>query len=293
MTQALVADLAYFYRHAVPDPPRFSLLGGGANTGVADAARGVVDAGMLARNLGPDDPPELVFTPIALSALCMITNPSNPVPDFSRALIQQIFTGQVTSWSQVPGSKRTDAIVTAGVILSSAASVYWASVFLDAGTRITYAPATLHLDRADPRLRGRDPGRVELRRPDRDRRRQRRRLPGRAAAPARRSATAPTCRGARSASSPAGSRAATSSASCAGSRRAPRRARSSPRATSRSRAVIWHRFMCCSVTRNAAIMGVCPSPVLTVPPIDAPPPCRRSLLAQKTSSRMVSSWPQG
>jgi phosphate transport system substrate-binding protein len=140
VTQALVADLAYFYRHAVPDPPRFSLLGGGANTGVADAARGVVDAGMLARDLGPDDPSELVFTPLALSALCMITNPSNPVPDFTRALIQQIFTGQVTSWSQVPGSERTDAIVPAGVILSSAASVYWASVFLDAGTRITYTP---------------------------------------------------------------------------------------------------------------------------------------------------------
>ncbi len=140
VTQSLLADLAYFYRHAVPDPPRFSFLGGGANTGVADAARGVVDAGMLARNLGPDDPPQLVFTPLALSALCMITNASNPVPDFSRALIQQIFTGQVTSWAQVPGSKRVDAIVPAGVILSSAASVYWASVFLDAGTRITYAP---------------------------------------------------------------------------------------------------------------------------------------------------------
>ena len=140
VTQALVADLAYFYRHATDDPPRFSLLGGGANTGVADAARGVVDAGMLARDLGPDDPQDLVFTPIALSGLCMITNRSNPVPDFSRALIQQIFTGQVTNWTQVTGSTRTDAIVPAGVILSSAASVYWASVFLDAGTRITYTP---------------------------------------------------------------------------------------------------------------------------------------------------------
>jgi phosphate transport system substrate-binding protein len=140
VTQSLLADLAYFYRHAVPDPPRFSFLGGGADTGVADAARGVVDAGMLARSLGPNDPPELVFTPVALSALCMVTNASNPVPDFSRVLIQQIFTGQVTSWSQVPGSKRTDAIVPAGVILSSAASVYWGSVFLDPGTRITYAP---------------------------------------------------------------------------------------------------------------------------------------------------------
>jgi phosphate transport system substrate-binding protein len=140
VTQALLADLAYFYRHAVPEPPRFAFLGGGANTGVADAARRVVDAGMLARSIGPDDPPELVFTPVALSALCMITNASNPVSNFPRALIQQIFTGQVTSWSQVPGSNRTDAIVPAGVILSSAASAYWASIFLDPGTRITYAP---------------------------------------------------------------------------------------------------------------------------------------------------------
>jgi hypothetical protein len=37
ITRALVADLAYFYRHAVRDPPRFSLAGGVTASGIADA----------------------------------------------------------------------------------------------------------------------------------------------------------------------------------------------------------------------------------------------------------------
>ena len=139
VTQSLVADLAYFYRHAIRRPAAVLADRRRSEHRRRDAARGVVDAGMLARNLGPDDPPGLVLTPIALSGLCMMSNPSNPVPDFSRALIQQIFTGQVTSWSQVPGSNRIDAIETAG-ILASAASVYWASVFLDQGRRSPTRP---------------------------------------------------------------------------------------------------------------------------------------------------------
>ena len=51
-----LADLAYFYRRAVPHAPRFSLVGGGTGAGIADAARGVVDAGWpaaSARRLRP------------------------------------------------------------------------------------------------------------------------------------------------------------------------------------------------------------------------------------------------
>jgi phosphate transport system substrate-binding protein len=140
VVQSVLADLAYFYRHSVRNPPRFAFLPGGTSTGVSDAQRGVVEGGLLARNLGGTDPPGMVLTPFALSGLCMITNRSNPVPDFPRAIIQQIFTGQVTNWSQVPGSNRVDPIIPAGAIISSAASAYWASVFLDPGMRITYAP---------------------------------------------------------------------------------------------------------------------------------------------------------
>ena len=87
--QALVADLAFFYRRETPRAPRFAIVGGGTGTGIADAARGIVDAGMSGRTLAADDPPGLVFTPLALSAVCLVTNVANPVATLSRAQIQR------------------------------------------------------------------------------------------------------------------------------------------------------------------------------------------------------------
>ncbi len=115
VTRSLVADLAYFYRHAVNDPPRFSLVGGVSQSGIADAERGIVDAGMVARNLIPGDPADLVLTPVALSGVCVVTNRANPVPGITRAQIQDILAARVTGWSQIPGSSRTDPIVLVGL----------------------------------------------------------------------------------------------------------------------------------------------------------------------------------
>jgi phosphate transport system substrate-binding protein len=141
VTEALVADLAYFYRHAVPHAPRFSLTGGGTGTGLADAARGVVDAGMVSRNLIAGDPHGLVLTPLALSGVCLITNRANPVPDITFATIQDIVAGRATSWAQVPGSARTDAIVP-GTLDTAGARDVFNSVFVSVATPQLYAPRT-------------------------------------------------------------------------------------------------------------------------------------------------------
>ena len=87
-TGALTADLAYFYRHSVRKPPRFSIVGGGSGTGIADAARGVVDVGLASRELGEDDPAGIRFSPIAWSGVCLVTNRANPVPGVGRPQIQ-------------------------------------------------------------------------------------------------------------------------------------------------------------------------------------------------------------
>jgi phosphate transport system substrate-binding protein len=141
VSEALVADLAYFYRHAVPHPPRFSLAGGGTGTGLADAARGVVDAGMVSRNLLPGDPRRLVLTPLALSGVCLITNRANPVPDLAFGQIQDIVAGRVTSWAQVPGSPRADPIVPATLNVAGARDVF-DSVFVAVSTPVLYTPRT-------------------------------------------------------------------------------------------------------------------------------------------------------
>jgi phosphate transport system substrate-binding protein len=146
VTRPLIADLAYFYRHSVPDPPRFALAGGVTATGIADTERGVVDAGMVVRALGPGDPSDLVLTRLALSGVCLVTNLANPVPAMTRAQVQDVVAGRVTSWSQVPGSRRTDAIVPIGLEPGAGTWQVFVTAFVDITTPMAYRPITLATD---------------------------------------------------------------------------------------------------------------------------------------------------
>jgi phosphate transport system substrate-binding protein len=139
-TGALTADLAYFYRHSVRHPPRFSIVGGNTVSGIADVTRRIVRVGLVSRDLLPTDPPGLVFSPIASSGICLVTNPSNPVPNITRAQIQDLVAGRLVSWTQYPGSARTDAIVPAGYDERGGAPTVFFSVFVDAATPILYKP---------------------------------------------------------------------------------------------------------------------------------------------------------
>lgn len=141
---ALVADLAYFYRHAgEPRATTFSISGGNTSTGIADTQRGVSDAGLVSRELLPDDPAGLVLTPLAISGICLISNRANPLPQLSRAQIQDIVAARVTSWSQVPGARRSDAIVPVGRSLATGAGRVFQTVFVDPLTPVMWQPVTL------------------------------------------------------------------------------------------------------------------------------------------------------
>jgi phosphate transport system substrate-binding protein len=147
VTQALVADLGYFYRHSgVNDPPRFSLSGGVTATGIADLQRGIADGAMVSRGLQPGDPPGLVLTRLARSGVCLVTNRSNPVPGITRAEVQGIVAGTITSWAQVAGARRTDAIVPVALDDTTGGAQVFESVFLDPGTPSLYRPVTFAAD---------------------------------------------------------------------------------------------------------------------------------------------------
>jgi phosphate transport system substrate-binding protein len=146
VVKPLVSDLAYFYRHAVRHPPRFVITGGVTATGIADAERGAADAGMVARALIPGDPRDLVLTGLALSGVCLVTNRANPVPTVTRAQIQDIVAGRVTLWSQVPGSRRSDAIVPVGLALTTGSAQVFLSDFVDIGTPLAFQPVTVPTD---------------------------------------------------------------------------------------------------------------------------------------------------
>lgn len=138
--QAVVADLAYFYRREHRDAPRFSLVGGGTGTGIADAARGIVDAGLSGRALTAEDPPNLRFTPLALSAICLVTNPANRVPNLNRLQVQQLAAGTIASWAAIPGAQSTAAVARVSFDVTSAARSVFLTTFVDLTTPL--APAT-------------------------------------------------------------------------------------------------------------------------------------------------------
>ena len=143
ITQVLVADLAYFYRHEHRRAPRFEIAGGGTEPGIADTVRGVADAALVSRNLEPGDPSGLVLTRLARSGVCLASHHTNPVPSISRALLQDIVAGRVTSWSQVPGSARRDPIAPVTLDQATGASHVFAQVFLDDGTPEAWEATTL------------------------------------------------------------------------------------------------------------------------------------------------------
>jgi len=142
ISRSLVADLAYFYSHAVRNPPRFSLVSSSTNAGIADVKRGIVEGAMVSRNLGATDPSGLVLAPFALSGVCMVTNTANPVPGITRTQLQDIVAGRITSWTQIPGSPRTDAIVPVTLDPSTGTRLVFDQVFIDIGTPEAWAART-------------------------------------------------------------------------------------------------------------------------------------------------------
>lgn len=83
---------------------KFVLLQGGSDIGITDVSRGRVTLGMSSRDPKPADPGGIVFNKIARDAVCVVTSRSNRIATLSQSQIQDIFSGRIRSWSQVPGA---------------------------------------------------------------------------------------------------------------------------------------------------------------------------------------------
>jgi phosphate transport system substrate-binding protein len=88
----------------------FILQQGGSDTGINDVAHGRVTIGNASRTKQASDPGGLVFNTIAYDAVCIITNPGNPLGTLSQEQVASIFTGRTRAWSQVPGAGATGSI---------------------------------------------------------------------------------------------------------------------------------------------------------------------------------------
>lgn len=129
--EVVVVDLVYFYRHAVWWSSCFLLVGGGMGMGIVDVARGIVDVGLVSCNFGLGDLFGFVFTPFALSGVCLVINKENLVLNMIWVEIQGIVFGSITSWTQILGFLCTDAIVLSTLDLIAGVCAVFESVFVD------------------------------------------------------------------------------------------------------------------------------------------------------------------
>jgi phosphate transport system substrate-binding protein len=80
------------------------VAGVGSSAGIESVSNGTSDIGTSSRDLKPEEKSlGLVDTKIALDAIAVIVNPSNPVGALTKDQIAQIFEGKITNWKQVGG----------------------------------------------------------------------------------------------------------------------------------------------------------------------------------------------
>lgn len=76
--------------------------GSGSGAGVTGAQDGTCDIGLASRDLHDDETGVTQIT-VAKDGIAIIVNPNNPVADLSIEQIAQIFTGEITNWSELGG----------------------------------------------------------------------------------------------------------------------------------------------------------------------------------------------
>jgi phosphate transport system substrate-binding protein len=100
--QPYTEKLAEEYAHIYPDND-IDVLGGGSTFGVAAVINGTAHIGMSSRALKKDE--QYLWTvEIAKDGLAIIIHPENPQTGLSLDIIRGIYTGEISSWSDIGGS---------------------------------------------------------------------------------------------------------------------------------------------------------------------------------------------
>jgi phosphate transport system substrate-binding protein len=133
----LMNQLAPAYHKATHQPtPKVGQ--GTSGVGISDVAAGRVDIGDVSRDpiIGVD-PKGLVFTKIARDGVCIITSPANHLNNLNQQTVQQIFTGQVRNWSEVPGASASGPIDLFQRVSSSGTQDAFQNIFLGESLKIS------------------------------------------------------------------------------------------------------------------------------------------------------------
>ncbi|MBQ8296878.1 MAG: phosphate ABC transporter substrate-binding protein [Ruminococcus sp.] len=77
----------------------------GSGSGIQAVSEGRCDIGLSSRDLKEEEEAEgLVGTVLAYDGIAVIVNPENPVSDLDVDTIAQIYTGEITNWSEIGGN---------------------------------------------------------------------------------------------------------------------------------------------------------------------------------------------
>ena len=133
----LVQKLASAY-HKATHQPQPKVTGGQSDIGISGVHEGRFDIGDSSRDpIKGVDPTGLVFTKIARDGVCIVTNKSNPISTLSKSTVENIFTGQIRDWSQVPGATISGPIDLFDRDGASGTQDAFQHIFLEENTKIS------------------------------------------------------------------------------------------------------------------------------------------------------------
>lgn len=96
----LMNVLADQYKALNPDV-KIEIQESGSSAGIQSAIEGAVDIAMSSRDLKDDEAKTLKATQIALDGIAVIANKENSVTNITSQQVKQVYTGEITSWSEI------------------------------------------------------------------------------------------------------------------------------------------------------------------------------------------------
>lgn len=109
--ESVVKALAEAFMEQNPDVT-VNYSGTGSGTGIQAAIDGTVDLGLASRALKDEEKSNgAVENIVALDGVAVVVNPENGVTDLTVEQIAQIFTGEITNWSELGGADAPIAVI--------------------------------------------------------------------------------------------------------------------------------------------------------------------------------------
>ena len=106
----LASEIAKKFEAEHPEV-RIDVQTGGSSRGLADAAQGLADIGMVSRALKDEETNKFQSYAIATDGIGIILEGSNPVQNLSDRQIVDIYTGKIDNWQEVGGNNAPITVV--------------------------------------------------------------------------------------------------------------------------------------------------------------------------------------